>query len=119
MNVPAFLVLGGWIVLQFTNLGQVGSNVLCSTYWRLYRRHGAYSIFQQPHVRLFSRPTARLSAFLASMFRPRISQMSHDAKSREHSSKSVRDMWLCVIVRNRFIAAKYHANYAESRYTFA
>ena len=27
MNVPAFLVLGGWIVLQFTNLGQVGSNV--------------------------------------------------------------------------------------------
>ena len=54
MNVPAFLVLGGWIVLQFTNLGQVGSNVA-------YVAHiGGFiagmvliPFFKQPHVRLF------------------------------------------------------------------
>ena len=54
MNVPAFLVLGGWIVLQFTNLGQVGSNVA-------YVAHiGGFiagmvliPFFKQSHVRLF------------------------------------------------------------------
>ena len=54
MNIPAFFVLGGWIVLQFTNLGQVGSNVA-------YVAHiGGFiagmlliPFFKKSHVRLF------------------------------------------------------------------
>ena len=60
MNVPAFLVLGGWIILQFTNMGQVGSNVA-------YVAHiGGFiagmvliPFFKQPHVRLFEPPRSK------------------------------------------------------------
>ncbi len=60
INVPAFLVLGGWIGLQFMSLGQVGSNVA-------YVAHiggfiaGAVLIpfFKKPHVKLFAKPHSR------------------------------------------------------------
>ena len=54
MNVPAFLVLGGWIVLQFTNLGQVGSNVAYVAHIGGFVAGMALiPFFKRPHVRLF------------------------------------------------------------------
>ena len=60
INVPAFLVLGGWIGLQFLNLGQVDSGVA-------YVAHiGGFiagiiliPFFKQPHVPLFDKPHSK------------------------------------------------------------
>jgi len=54
MNVPAFLVLGGWIILQFTNLGQVGSNVAYVAHIGGFVAGMALiPFFKRRHVRLF------------------------------------------------------------------
>ncbi|MGC6535544.1 MAG: rhomboid family intramembrane serine protease [Parvibaculales bacterium] len=63
INVPAFLVLGGWIGLQFMSLGQIDSNVA-------YVAHiGGFiagmlliPFFKKKHVKLFDKPHSRAFA---------------------------------------------------------
>ena len=58
INVPAFLVLGGWIGLQFMSLGQVGGGGGVA-YWAhiggFVAGMALIPFFKKPHVKLFSK----------------------------------------------------------------
>ena len=60
VNVPAFLVLGGWLALQFVNLGQVGSNVAYVAHIGGFVAGMALiPFFKRPQVKLFDKPHSR------------------------------------------------------------
>ena len=60
VNVPAFLVLGGWLVLQFMSLGQVDSGVAYLAHIGGFMAGMALiPFFKKPHIRLFDRPHSR------------------------------------------------------------
>lgn len=60
VNVPAFLVLGGWIGLQFMSLGQVDSGVAYLAHIGGFIAGMALiPFFKKPHVKLFDRPHSR------------------------------------------------------------
>lgn len=60
INVPAFLVLGGWIGLQFVSLGQVGSNVAYVAHIGGFLAGMALiPFFKKPHVKLFAKPQSK------------------------------------------------------------
>lgn len=60
VNVPAFLVLGGWLGLQFLNLGQVDSQVAYVAHIGGFVAGMALiPFFKKPRVKLFDRPHSR------------------------------------------------------------
>lgn len=60
INVPAFLVLGGWIGLQFLNLGQAGSNVAYVAHiWGFVAGMALIPFFKQAHIPLLEKPHSR------------------------------------------------------------
>jgi membrane associated rhomboid family serine protease len=60
VNVPAFLVLGGWLALQFFSLGQVDSGVAYLAHIGGFMAGMALiPFFKKPQVRLFDRPHSR------------------------------------------------------------
>lgn len=77
INVPAFLVLGFWIGLQFLNLGQTGSNVAYLAHIGGFISGMALiPFFKKPHIKLFGArqsqtfeisPTRRVSVHIPSI----------------------------------------------------
>ena len=60
VNVPAFLVLGGWIGLQFFSLGQIDSNVAYVAHIGGFVAGMALiPFFKKPQVKLFDKPHSR------------------------------------------------------------
>lgn len=81
INVPAFLVLGGWIGLQFMSLGQVGGGGGVA-YWAhiggFVAGMALIPFFKKPHVKLFSKPVSR--AFQVQGLAPHIPQVGKSAR---------------------------------------
>lgn len=60
INVPAYLVLGGWIGLQFMSLGQIDSNVAYVAHIGGFLAGMALiPFFKKKHVKLFDKPHSR------------------------------------------------------------
>ena len=60
VNVPAFLVLGGWLALQFLSLGQVDSGVAYLAHIGGFLAGMALiPFFKKPHIKLFDAPHSR------------------------------------------------------------
>ena len=60
VNVPAFIVLGGWIALQFLSLGQTGSGVAYVAHIGGFVAGMALiPVFKKPHIPLFDKPHSR------------------------------------------------------------
>ena len=58
--MPAFLVLGGWLALQFMSLGQVDSGVAYLAHIGGFLAGMALiPFFKKPHVKLFDAPHSR------------------------------------------------------------
>lgn len=100
VNIPAFLVLGGWIGLQFLNLGQVASNVAYVAHIGgfvagmmlipLFRAKGVV-LFEKPHSRAFAvAPIKSSSLHVPEM--PRRPETRPDA-SRQADSGTDRHPW--------------------------
>ena len=82
VNVPAYLVLGGWIILQFFSLGQSASNVAYVAHIGGFIAGMALVlVFKKPEVKLFSKPHSRAFDVTTVRHAPHI---PHIARKRKH-----------------------------------
>lgn len=60
INIPAFIVLGGWLVLQFLSLGQIDSSIAYVAHIGGFIAGAALIVFfKKPEVALFDKPHSR------------------------------------------------------------
>ena len=81
VNVPAYLVLGGWIILQFFSLGQTSSNVAYVAHIGGFIAGMVLVLaFKKPDVKLFSKPHSRAFTLTPLHNAPHIPRISRKRK---------------------------------------